>query len=234
MKRSIQVIGHPRCGSGYMAKLISSFGLDVGHEKGTCVDGISSWAFAVAHEPTVGDVPGWGRGAPGREAYLDFDYVIHHVRNPLDALPSICHNEVCFVSPEEGPQRWEYRGSFLYRYAYIYKVLGKQIDLGRSLLEVAIESFLYWNEVVRLNSPHLTVRVEDCEGSVASFLGEVGLVGESESAPFADKTYNSMKNQRAPLTLQSYSEVRMPLLRALDRFCSDYGYPSLFKQLQSL
>jgi hypothetical protein len=233
MNRPILIIGHPRCGSGYMAKLCESYGLDVGHEKGTCVDGISNWAFAVEHDPAVSDVPRWGRGAPGRESFREFDYVIHHVRNPVDALPSICHNEICFVTGETSEQ-WSYRSSFLFRYAYIFQVLGKCIDLKRPLLDVAIQSLLYWNEVVALNNPHLTVRVEDCEKEIGRFLGDVQLVDTVPKKPFSNKRYNTTQRNRITLTGEAYSRVRMPLLRQLDSFCQIHGYRSLFKQIQSL
>ena len=234
MRRSILIVGHPRCGSGYMSKLVSCFGLDVGHEKGTCVDGISNWAFAVEHEPELKGIPEWARGGcDWRESFVDFDFCIHHLRNPIDALPSICVNEICFVNDKPADQ-WEFKSSFLFRQAYIYRWLGKAIDLAMNLLEVAIQSFLYWNEVIELQQPDLVVRVEDGESLVREFLMDKGLIHDPPEGLYDNKKYNSRGNSRYDLSLSNYASVRPKLLRDLHTFCVRYGYPNFFEQIQSL
>ena len=49
VSKKVVVIGHPRCGSGFAAHVLSSVGLDVGHEV-MGENGISSWMFAVDDE----------------------------------------------------------------------------------------------------------------------------------------------------------------------------------------
>jgi len=84
VKKPILITSHPRCGTGYMAALCRAMGVQVGHET-MLEDGISSWLFAVeGTQPWV--------EALNRKDY-EFDYLIHVLRHPIDAVNSIAYIE---------------------------------------------------------------------------------------------------------------------------------------------
>lgn len=88
MKPKIRLIilGHPRSGTGYAAKLAQAYGMDVGHEK-LGSQGISSWMWAAKEKK----VP-WGDGyVPCPEGYVDFPIYIW--RDPLTTIESVYFTE---------------------------------------------------------------------------------------------------------------------------------------------
>lgn len=74
----ILITGHPRSATGYMAKIMQSAGIEVGHEK-MMRDGISSWM----HIQPAGDVS-WA----GKIKHYNYDHIIHIVRDPIDVIAS--------------------------------------------------------------------------------------------------------------------------------------------------
>lgn len=81
------IVGCGRSGTTYTSKAFSELGLDIGHEK-IGKDGVISWSI-------IGDKslrPPWGPtmdeiNAANPTSNID---VVHQVRNPLKAIPSIC------------------------------------------------------------------------------------------------------------------------------------------------
>ena len=74
-------IGHPRCGTTSISDYLNQMGYNVGHESMGC-DGTSSWMLAVKdNNYPFGNIK-------TIEKY-NFENIIHLVRNPFDAIPSI-------------------------------------------------------------------------------------------------------------------------------------------------
>lgn len=76
-------LGHPRTGTGYTAKLLQSWGLDVGHEK-MGSDGTVDWSLAA------GDKSAWQE-----INFKDWEWqnVIYCLRDPRYSIPSIVYTE---------------------------------------------------------------------------------------------------------------------------------------------
>jgi len=81
-RKRLLIVGCGRSGTMYTARLLNSFGLDIGHER-IGPDGAIGWALA-------GSVPFRNhRGEmPDPRAY-EWGTILHQVRNPLDAIASM-------------------------------------------------------------------------------------------------------------------------------------------------
>ena len=86
--KKILVVGHPRTGTGYTAKLLQSWGLDVQHEK-MGEDGTSDWSLVTRIQSLWQKVE-----------YSDFIWnnVIYCVRDPRESIPSIAYTEQMTLS----------------------------------------------------------------------------------------------------------------------------------------
>lgn len=82
-EKKILVVGHPRTGTGYTAKLLQSWGLDVQHEK-MGEDGTSDWSLVTRIQSLWQKVE-----------YDDFKWnnVIYCVRDPRESIASIAYTE---------------------------------------------------------------------------------------------------------------------------------------------
>lgn len=76
-------VGHPRTGTGYTAKLLKSWSLDVGHEE-LRFHGTVDWSLA-----------GKCKSAWQNINFNDFDWqhIVYCVRNPKESIPSIVYTE---------------------------------------------------------------------------------------------------------------------------------------------
>ena len=81
----VLVMGHPRSGTGYAAKLFQSFGLQVGHERME-ENGISSWFFGLKDTNPPYD-------AAPYDASFKPDLTINIVRKPLPTISSVAYTE---------------------------------------------------------------------------------------------------------------------------------------------
>lgn len=144
----LQVIGHPRCASGFMASLFNRHGLEIGHER-LLRDGISSWMNVVRDA----QAPYGDNGAFG----LRYDHTVIHARNPVDAIPSIML--------ENGVER-----SFDFRRQHILRETGEDIAAHPCAVARAVASYVGWYEIaLRVEGARL-IRVEEAEEEVPRFL----------------------------------------------------------------
>ncbi|NMC62385.1 MAG: hypothetical protein GYA55_04385 [SAR324 cluster bacterium] len=79
------ITGHPRSGTGYMAKLFSANGYDIGHES-LGRNGISAWQFATPINHTI-----WAVDLHRKD--FEFETVIHVIREPLKCVSSVVCTE---------------------------------------------------------------------------------------------------------------------------------------------
>ena len=70
-------VGHPRTGTGYTAKLLQSWGLDVGHEV-MGEHGTVDWSLAAGEKSL------WSGGSDFRE--WDWQHIIYCVRDPRESI----------------------------------------------------------------------------------------------------------------------------------------------------
>ncbi len=125
------ILGHPRGGTAYAAKLMQSAGLDVRHEE-MGANGIASWMFAV-HDiipPFTFD--------RSRRSDTYFDAVIHVAREPLDTIASTLHTE---------------QGSEDFRSRYV--------NLFGNAMERAVLSYCGWHRLILAGHADIRCRLED-------------------------------------------------------------------------
>jgi LPS sulfotransferase NodH len=166
IKRKILVVGHPRTGTGYMSKLLSSTGLEIGHEW-IGRDGMSCWMFATEdgnYTPGPrGDINGLSRKD------FEFQHIIHLVKNPYTSMSSI-------VNVENAA-----RLSYQFRKKYVY------INDRGSRLEKAVQSFLGWHEMIERNiKTSCTINIENSQSQLKSFLAGINLPNDYKELPPTD------------------------------------------------
>lgn len=133
MKRDYLILGHPRSGTGYMAKLFQANGFDVGHEIiGT--HGTSNWQFAVKTNeyPFAFD--------EFRRQDIEFSNVFHVIRHPLHAI-----NSIAFTESRSEAFRSKY------------------IPLNGNHLERAIISYYGWNRLIQSQMPDKTFTLDNAQ-----------------------------------------------------------------------
>lgn len=206
-------LGHPRCGSGYTASLLSALKLDVGHEE-MKTDGIVSWMFASDHEAP------WAKNEGARsKAFKHFEYVIHHVRDPREAIPSIIRDNI--YSPP----------SYQYRKNVIKQNFSIDMDTFDSHLERAVVSYIYWNELCLGLNPDITYRIEDQETLLIEELRQSRLIvfDDSLNHPVPknineNKKYNGVRYSKIAIGDSDFAEISTTLLNKLNYYCAKFGY----------
>lgn len=146
----ILITGHQRSGTGYMAALCRSMGLDVGHERHGD-DGISSFQYAVETDT----VPFHSvDGNKGRNHY-NFDKIIHVVRHPLHVIASTAFTDM------NGAIEWQ---------AKFVPVTAPPEHRIRQ----AVQTWLGWNKLIEPQADY-RVNVEKAENMLPKLLGETVL-----------------------------------------------------------
>lgn len=200
------IIGHPRSGTGYMSKLFQYFGFEVGHER-VWKHGVSAWQFTVDTE----SIPPWCKSKRGN---YDFKYIIHVVRNPKNAIPSI------FYTEDTRKASREYRQFHLFENGL--SNLNKKSEVSHSLA-----SYREWNNLIQLkNDVDLTVNVESAEEKVESFLIENGYEVNKNESKKPSTNYNSRKHR--DWSSIDFSGVDKNEKVFMNSFCKTYNYDPCF------
>lgn len=212
--RPLLIVGHPRCGSGYMSKFLQAMGLDVGHEK-MGQHGISSWMFSVVDDQVSCALDKY---ASSRK-FSYFQFTVHHVRDPRIAVPSIMR-ENKYSSK-----------SFQFRRKHIKHCYGIDLEDYSSDIERAVLSYIYWNDIIEKNGVAVVVRVEDEEEKLIEFLLENGIIKQRPiltHRPPKDvnsrKPYLGVIYEKPQLNEGDWMSVRPEILDALSAQCEKYGY----------
>lgn len=141
------ITGHQRSGTGYMAALCRSMGLDVGHER-PGEDGISSFQYAVDTDTVPFHSVDQNRG----RKWYEFDDIIHVVRHPLHVIASTAFTDM------NGAIEWQAR--------FIPVTAPPEHRIRQ-----AVQTWLGWNELIEKQAD-IRVRVEDAEEELPKILGE--------------------------------------------------------------
>jgi hypothetical protein len=211
---AVRVVGHPRCGSVYLALVLSRLGLQIGHERPSA-HGICSWIHAVEDLNPPFDAmwlpPSAFRGTMG------------YVRDPAAALPSI-------ILEDTGA------ASFAFRRFHIARVLGIDIAMRHDPLERAVESYLSWMEIIERQKPLLTLRVErliDDVAANADIFERLGLpvdfaaLADAATIPRnLNPSREKFNNDKPVIEAGRYVALPTALYDGLGRFCERYGYAS--------
>lgn len=197
----ILVVGHPRTGTGYTAKLLKSWGLDIGHEK-MGENGISAWQLAVQHEknPVYLNVN-----------YEQFDWssVIYCVRDPKFSIPSIVYTENNKKESLEYRQKY---GSF---------------PIHTNPIINAIRSIVAWDKLIKKIKVDCTYRIEDQDQLLFKFISSKENLKYSDV--FVNKKQNQRKHPDWDQMINEYGTVADRHIKMLDDFCKQYGYKNPFR-----
>jgi hypothetical protein len=212
--RSILIIGHPRCGTGYAAKLCKQMGLDVGHER-LGADGISSWMFAVEADENpyaLDDV------ARSRHA-LVWKYLVMPVRDLVTAAGSVMRDST-YAPP-----------SYAFRRDYILRLLGIDLDKFKTPLEQAVWSVTSWCRIILEQNPDLWFRIEDQHERLRVFLIEKNLYMITErdqvldtSPVNADKAYRGIRYPKPAVYAAEWNELPEESQLEISWYCGTFGY----------
>ncbi len=222
--KEVLCLSHPRCGSSYASFLLTKLGLDVGHEK-IGINGVSSWMLAV--EDT--DYP-WGdignkKKSGGINRYY-FANIIHVLRDPFSAIPSIILENQCSRNND----------SYFFRRRHLIKLLN--IDLPEkpkkdNEINLAALSYLAWNKLICNRKPDLVFRIEHDHEKLVQFLLEKNLINNiphdfnlsCNTIMNANKKYIGVTYEKPEISKNEIIEKLHPeILSQLHNFLQQYGY----------
>lgn len=209
-------IGNPRSGSTFTADCLKQMGLDIGHET-MGADGVSSWMLAVNTDK-------YPFGSVTKINQYYFENVIHYVRNPWEAIPSL------ILENKYSPNNI----SYIFRIGHINSVFGlnlHEFDISSvspiEELEIAITTFIYWNKICELKKPTIVFQIENIEG-LKKFNVSNRLIDTSSKN--VAKKYQGKTYSKPIITVDMYKNVRPELINELRDFCIKYNYPCEFKE----
>ena len=199
-----------------MSKLFRKNGLDIGHEE-MGKDGTSDWQYAIPNEKAFP----WGCGV--REDYR-FDVVIHNIRDPLTAIPSISNTETPGYGVDDpsvcNKQNPWIKKSEEFRRKFVYLP-------DKNIFDNAALSYLGWNDIVKQSLSYFSlegahIRVVRIEHALQDLRG-LGI-----KKPL-NKKVNSRKHNG--IGAKQWSEISAANLNKLEDFCAEYGYEPITGRL---
>lgn len=206
MKLSYLVTGTGRSGTVYMARLLTSVGIQCGHEAIFDWQGIRGAERRLSGEQQIeasyASRTRWDNGkwvplekwldteeiqaessylaAPFlKEKLLEGVPVIHVVRDPIKVINSFC-NYIGYFSSHVGTNSYE---------QFVYRTI-PELQNPMPAYDRACMFWVKWNRMVEDSSPDLFYRVEDDPSAVLEFLGKSG-------AHFDEKDINSYKKSNS-------------------------------------
>jgi len=212
------ILGHPRSGTGYIARLFSSLGIEIGHE-GIGKYGVSCWTFV----PEKSNHFFGGSGhmiSIAKTSRQDFKYkfLVHIVRNPFDVI-----NSVYYTESKTHSQVFRLLHA-VPKISDNYKVKTKE---HKEILTDSILSVIRWNNMIEDLNPDILFKIEDCESEVAEFLESNGYEIKKEKI-FDDKQYNTRKASKVnKLSLSDYHCIENDVLDELDEYCKKHNYKNI-------
>lgn len=185
MKLKILVTGTGRCGTNFVANLLTSIGLPCGHEAFFGPKGIDFAMEAISDKQKPenseiskrGEILSDGMKLVADSSYMaapfigEFDCpVIHVVRNPIEVISSFLSKPfLYFMSPH--PTMPEYR--FVYE-EFIYKHL-PELAQKMPKSDRAALYYIRWNEMIEHSGRvELRHRIEDSPSAIVELIGHSG------------------------------------------------------------
>ena len=145
--RDFLILASPRSGTGSASHFLKLLDYNVGHEKMKS-NGISSWMLAVESN----NYP-FQKYINNNEFY--YKNIIQIVRDPFKMIPSmILENK---YSPNNK--------SYIFRRNFINKIFNINLPLESNNLisdiEIAIQTYIYWNKIIEKKNPTLLIKLEE-------------------------------------------------------------------------
>ena len=191
-------VGHPRTGTGYTAKLLQSWGLDVGHEK-MGEHGTVDWSLATG-EMSLWQVVNFKE--------WDWQHIIYCVRDPRKSIPSIIETEDVRKSSKEFRER-----------------MG--VHSTSSKIGDAIMSIIIWDELITGLNPGLIFRIEDESKRLFDYLKEKGVDVKWDEA-IIGKPQNTREHRSWEELINENGYIGKLYKKKINKYCTKYGYDPLF------
>lgn len=184
------ITGHGRSATGYMAKLMQAAGLDIGHEI-LGKDGVSSWLHIA---------PGGSVTWAGEIEAVNYDHIIHVVRNPLDVIAS---------AQTLRDESW----------LYMERVIGRRLPTDK--VERAMTTYLEWNRLIDQHGPSLRVRAEDIRKEWPEIMKTIGHVARF---PKEGETKGFNSRRHGVLSWADLKKKNPALCSKIKKMAGRYGY----------
>jgi hypothetical protein len=202
--KKILIVGHPRTGTGYTAKLLQSWGLDVQHER-MGKDGISHWGMAVG-----GDNPVIFSQFIDNMTFnsVEWDTIIYCVRDPKTSIPSIVYTE------NTNKESFEYRmkrGGF---------------NSKDNPIVDAINSIVSWDKLIQNLEPDFVFRIEHDHKPLFEFLKKEGYKIKWNEDQIGKK-YNAREHKSYEELMQEAPYVLERFKQKINSYAKRLGYNSL-------
>ena len=187
-------VGHPRTGTGYTAKLLQSWGLDVGHEK-MGEHGTVDWSLATGKKSLWQDVD-----------FNEYDWqcIIYCVRDPRESIPSIVYTEDIKEA------------SINFRSKY-------SVLKNTNPITTAINSIYRWDQLVITLGPNYTFKIESDPAILFNWLKDRGhhVVWDDN---LVNKKYNIRQHPSWDEMILEFGDIPEKYKNKLNIFCKKYGY----------
>ena len=203
--KKILVVGHPRTGTGYTAKLLQSWGLDVQHER-MGKDGISHWGMAVGGDnPVI-----FGEFIDNMTFNsVEWDTIIYCVRDPKDSIPSIAYTE------NTNKESFEYRMKW-----------GEFNSKDNPIVD-AINSIVSWDKLIQSLEPDFVFRIENQGKELFDFLKQKK-IAKTYSEDMLNLKYNQRNHGGWDNELKRrFNQVPRKYLNEINNYCIKHGYKPL-------
>ena len=197
--KKILVVGHPRTGTGYTAKLLQSWGLDVQHER-MGEDGTSDWSLASGDKSLWQDV---------NFKDYEWDIIIYCVRDPRESIASIAYTEDINNISLSHREKWA------------------KFKRANNRLVTAIVSLTSWNSMIMKLEPDFIFKVEDRQQNLFNFLKKRGFkVKKSEN--IVPTGYNSRQHSNIDSLIEECGYTLIRYKNRLNEYCDMHSYSHVF------
>ena len=183
-------------------------------------DGISSWMLAVKSPKYPYGNIGESKNRPITK-FL-FNTIIHLVRNPFDAIPSI------ILENKYSSKSYNFRRNMIRKYLQInLPIYNKNLSLKEDI-SIAIQTIIYWNRLCELCKPTFIIRLEDSFNLLQEYNKNNILEKNTLNIyknPTKTKRFPDGKYHTKPIiTINNYNNINQELKVKLKEYCNTYGY----------
>jgi len=220
------VVGTGRCGTVYMARLLTSLGIMCGHESVFSWDSRQSMAagtsYASSHDFEGNSTENWfdPRTRQAESSWMAVPYlrhpflvnanVIHLIREPMKVISSLVCNNKLFLDFTIQDNITNYRNYLVQHLPQITEIPG---DVNR-----AAYFYLRWNEWISYSRPLAVVqRIEDQPGAMIEYLGV-----QRPTHLYDDKTANRWLVRDKDLEFEAITDKS--LRTEIIEFTKKHGY----------
>lgn len=219
------VTGTGRCGTVYLAKLLTSLGIPCGHESIFDYQGLDSAVKRLKGETRLElsfvsqcevvnykyyEKPSWLRleEIVAESSYMAAPYLshpllertkkIHVVRDPIKVVSSFCDYLDYFRPNNQNANGYELN---------IYRIFPALMDINKQY-ERACLFYVLWNELIESQHVDLFIRIEDGDEAICHFVGK-----EPTRDMHQNKSENTWKTEAIPKGKFSLSKITDPIIK---------------------